>query len=103
MISENAVKEIAINILSGIADDKQIIDKKETFVFYDLDKFDLARVVLSYAIPLDYEIHTLDTMEEYRHIFKITKREKSHDYIKNIDVVKERLIFSRDLILSILE
>lgn len=103
MISENAVKEIAINVLSGIADDKQTIDKKETFVFYDLDKFNLARIVLSYAIPLEYEIHTLDTMDKYRHIFKITKREKAHDYIKNIDYVKERLIFSRDLIVSELE
>ena len=103
MISENAVKEIAINILSGIADDKQTIDKKETFVFYDLEKFNLANTVLSYAIPLDYEIYTMDTMDKDRHIFKITKREKCHDYIKNIDYVKERLVFSRDLIVSILE
>ena len=103
MIGENAVKEIAINILSGIADDKEIIDKKETFIYYDLEKFDLARTVLSYAIPLDYEIYTLETMDKDRHIFKITKREKYHDYIKNIDGVKERLIFSRDLMVSILE
>lgn len=103
MIGENAVKEIAFNILYGIADDKQTIDRKETFVFYSKDKFELAKTVLSYAIPLEYEINTIQTDDKHKYTFSISKREKDHDYIKNTTVIKNRLIFSRDLILSVLE